>query len=246
MGIIYFKKVLGIFHCLEMKFNISDPTTGGNGIVEIEEEKYIRPFFDKRMGQEINGEVMGEQFKGYVFRITGGNDKQGFTMKQGILVQGRSRILFKKRGTTFRPRRTGEGKKKDQPVIITGKDHANRLGKKRRNNILKFYALDKKDDVRKYVVRRSFEKKTKDGEAITRKNGDKTFYKAPKVQRMITETKIRRKKVARHNVIDGIKNSQKKATDYEKLLKEYFAEKKEVKNTSKEKQASEVPRKQAA
>merc|ERR1719469_1341538 len=252
-----------------MKFNISDPTTGGNGIGEIEEEKYIRPFFDKRMGQEINGEVMGEQFKGYVFRITGGNDKQGFTMKQGILVQGRSRILFKKRGTTFRPRRTGErkrksvcgcitgpdlavialrvvvkgeneieGKKKDQPVIITGKDHANRLRKKRRNNILKFYALDKKDDVRKYVVRRSFEKKTK--------NGDKTFYKAPKVQRMITETKIRRKKVARRNVIDGIKNSQKKATDYEKLLKEYFAEKKEVKNTSKEKQASEVPRKQAA
>merc|ERR1740139_1156426 len=177
-GIIYFKKVLGIFHCLEMKFNISDPTTGGNGIVEIEEEKYIRPFFDKRMGQEINGEVMGEQFKGYVFRITGGNDKQGFTKKQ------------------------------DQPVIITGKDHANRLGKKRRNHILKFYALDKKDDVRKYVVRRSFEKKTKDGEAITRKNGDKTFYKAPKVQRMITETKIRRKKVARRNVIDGIKNSQ--------------------------------------
>merc|ERR1719246_104223 len=168
-------------------------------------------------------------------------------MKQGILVQGRSRILFKKRGTTFRPHRTGErkrksvrgcitgpdlavialrvvvkgeneieGKKKDQPVIITGKDHANRLGKKRRNNILKFYALDKKDDVRKYVVRRSF------------------------------ETKTRRKKVARRNVIDGIKNSQKKATDYEKLLKEYFAEKKEVKNTSKEKQASEVPRKQAA
>lgn len=95
-------------------------------------------------------------------------------------------------------------------------------------------------------MRRSYEKKTKDGEVITRKSGDKTFYKAPKVQRMITETKIRRKKVARRNVIDGIKNSQKKATDYEKLLKEYFAEKKEVKNTSKEKQASEVPRKQAA
>merc|ERR1711957_1048103 len=212
MGIIYFKKVLGIFHCLEMKFNISDPTTGGNGIVEIEEEKYIRPFFDKRMGQEINGEVMGEQFKGYVFRITGGNDKQGFTgpdlavIALRVVVKGENEI---------------EGKKKDQSVIITGKDHANRLGKKRRNNILKFYALDKKDDVRKYVVRRSFEKKTKDGEAITRKNGDKTFYKAPKVQRMITETKIRRKKVARRNVIDGIKNSQKKATDYEKLLKEY-------------------------
>jgi len=27
------------------------------------------------MGQEIDGEVLGEQFKGYIFRITGGNDK---------------------------------------------------------------------------------------------------------------------------------------------------------------------------
>jgi small subunit ribosomal protein S6e len=185
--------------------------------------------------------------------------------------------LLRLGGTTFKPRRTGErkrksvrgcitgpdlavialrvvvkgeqeleGKKKDQPVVITGKDHANRLGKKRRNRIIKFYALDKKDDITKYVVRRTYEKTNKEGEAVLRKNGDKTFYKAPKVQRMITETKLRRKKVARRNVIDNIKNSQKKAVDYEKLLKEYFAEKKEVKNTSKEKQASEVPRKQAA
>ena len=56
-----------------------------------------RPFFDKKMGQEVEGELMGEDYKGYVFRITGGNDKQGFTMKQGIFVNGRSRILFKKR-----------------------------------------------------------------------------------------------------------------------------------------------------
>ena len=49
------------------------------------------------MGQEIDGEVMGEQFKGYIFRITGGNDKQGFQMKQGILVNGRTRILYKRR-----------------------------------------------------------------------------------------------------------------------------------------------------
>ena len=47
------------------------------------------------MGQEVDGEVLGEDYKGYVFRITGGNDKQGFTMKQGIMVNGRVRILFK-------------------------------------------------------------------------------------------------------------------------------------------------------
>jgi len=48
------------------------------------------------MGQEIDGEILGEQWKGYVFRITGGNDKQGFPMKQGVLVNGRVRMLLKK------------------------------------------------------------------------------------------------------------------------------------------------------
>ena len=48
------------------------------------------------MGQEIDGEVLGEEYKGYIFRITGGNDKQGFPMKQGVLVNGRVRLLLKK------------------------------------------------------------------------------------------------------------------------------------------------------
>jgi len=48
------------------------------------------------MGQEIDGEVLGEEFKGYIFKITGGNDKQGFPMKQGVLVNGRVRLLLKK------------------------------------------------------------------------------------------------------------------------------------------------------
>jgi hypothetical protein len=48
------------------------------------------------MGQEIDGEVLGEEYKGYIFKITGGNDKQGFPMKQGVLVNGRVRLLLKK------------------------------------------------------------------------------------------------------------------------------------------------------
>jgi len=55
------------------------------------------------MGQEIEGDVMGDQFKGYIFRITGGNDKQGFQMKQGILLNTRTRILFRKRKSSYFP-----------------------------------------------------------------------------------------------------------------------------------------------
>lgn len=57
---------------------------------------FSRAFYDRRMGQEIDGAVLGEEFKGYIFKITGGNDKQGFPMKQGVLVNGRVRLLLKK------------------------------------------------------------------------------------------------------------------------------------------------------
>jgi len=53
------------------------------------------------MGQEVTGEVMDDEaYKGYIFRITGGNDKQGFQMKQGVMSSARTRILFKTRKST--------------------------------------------------------------------------------------------------------------------------------------------------
>jgi len=38
-------------------------------------------FFDKRLGTEVAADNLGEEFKGYVLKIGGGNDKQGFPMK---------------------------------------------------------------------------------------------------------------------------------------------------------------------
>jgi small subunit ribosomal protein S6e len=67
---------------------------------------------------------------------------------------------------------------------LTDNQRPRRLGPKRANHIIASFALRKKvDDVRKYVVRREIVK------------GDKTFYKAPKIQRLITEKRIRRKTV---------------------------------------------------
>ena len=37
-------------------------------IVEIDDEKRLVQFYDKRMSQEIAGDFIGEEYKGYVFR----------------------------------------------------------------------------------------------------------------------------------------------------------------------------------
>ena len=57
---------------------------------------FSRPFLDKHLGEEVEGSCLGDEYKGYVFRISGGNDKQGFPMKQGILKSERVRVLLKK------------------------------------------------------------------------------------------------------------------------------------------------------
>ena len=46
------------------------------------------------MGQEVEADTLGEQFKGYVFRINGGFDKDGFPMKQGVFSDRRVRLLL--------------------------------------------------------------------------------------------------------------------------------------------------------
>lgn len=104
----------------------------------------------------------------------------------------------------------GEGEVKD----LTDNVRPRRLGPKRANHIRAAFALRKKDDVRKYVVHREI------------KRGDKTFFKAPKVQRLITEKRIRRKTVAKQVKKDRWKAGKEAHVAYEKLLSKYLKEKK--------------------
>ena len=69
-----------------MKYHIANPTTGQQIMKEIDDDKINRHFHDRRMGSDVDGKVLGDEFEGYTLRITGGNDKQGFSMKQGVLV----------------------------------------------------------------------------------------------------------------------------------------------------------------
>jgi len=55
-----------------MKINMSFPATGCQKLIEIADELKVRPFYEKRMGQEVDADTLGDEFKGYVVRITGG------------------------------------------------------------------------------------------------------------------------------------------------------------------------------
>lgn len=72
----------------------------------------VRIFYEKRMGQEVDASSIGPEWKGYILKISGGNDKQGFPMKQGVLTNGRVRLLLSAGHSCYRPRRTGERKRK--------------------------------------------------------------------------------------------------------------------------------------
>ncbi|VDN00697.1 unnamed protein product, partial [Onchocerca ochengi] len=95
-----------------MKLNIAYPATGCQKVFEVDDEKKLRIFYEKRMAQEVEADALGDEWKGYVLRITGGNDKQGFPMKQGVLTNGRVRLLLSKGHSCYRSRRDGERRRK--------------------------------------------------------------------------------------------------------------------------------------
>ncbi|KAF9116146.1 40S ribosomal protein S6, partial [Mortierella sp. 14UC] len=105
-----------------MKLNIANPATGCQKTIDFDDERKTRIFYDKRISAEVAVDSLGDEFKGYVFRITGGNDKQGFPMKQGVLLPSRVRLLLSKGHSCYRPRRTGERKRKSVRGCIVASD----------------------------------------------------------------------------------------------------------------------------
>jgi hypothetical protein len=81
--------------------------------------------------------------------------------------------------------------------------------------------LRKTDDVRKYVVRREIKK------------GDKTFYKSPKIQRLITEKRLRRKRLYKREKVNNYKKSLEDKAKYDKLLSKHIKERKALHDAKK-------------
>ena len=56
--------------------------------------------------------------------------------------------------------------------------------------------------------------------------GDKTYYKAPRIQRLVTDKRVRRKKVQKKTKLERVKASAEAAAKYEKVLSKFVKERK--------------------
>ncbi len=155
-------------------------------------------------------------------------------MMQGVLTNQRVRLLFSKGMPCYRPRRTGERKRKsvrgaivsseigvlcltvvkkgEQEIPgLTDSEIPRRLGPKRASKIRKLFNLSKEDDVRKYVIRR---------EAASKKEGKKPRSKAPKIQRLVTPIRLQRKRRIEATNKKRIAASKEAASKYAALLEQ--------------------------
>ena len=46
-----------------MQLNISFPATGCQKLIEVDDEKKLRAFYEKRISQEVNAECLGDEWK---------------------------------------------------------------------------------------------------------------------------------------------------------------------------------------
>jgi small subunit ribosomal protein S6e len=221
-----------------LKFNIANPETSQQKVLSVEDEHKVMHFYERRMGAEMEGEFLGEEFKGFLLKITGGNDKQGFPMMQGVLRNQRVRLLFSKGMPCYRERRKGMRKRKSVRGCIVGPDLAiinlvivkqptgaepiegltdgsavRRLGPKRASKLRKFFSLDKDDDVKKAVVRRDIMKKD-DPEAVR-------YTKAPKIQRLITKRSLQRKRFRKNSAVKKIQENKELTAAYKTKMHEH-------------------------
>lgn len=220
-----------------MKLNLGYSVTSCNKTIPIDDENKLRLFYDKRIGQEIQADSLGDEFKGYVFKITGGCDKAGFPMKQGVLTNSRVRLMLPRGVVGFQAWRGRKGERRRKSVrgcIVSGdiavinlvvvkkgdKDiegltdtvKPRTLGPKRASKLRKLFNLSKKDDVRKFVIKHKviIGKKTKEPTVIQR---------GPKIQRLITPERLRRKVAVKKRIAVRADARESAAKAYAGLLK---------------------------
>jgi len=189
-----------------MRLNISNPKTGLQKMFDLENESCLRIFYDRTISSIIEVSSLGSQWKNWILKITGGQDKEGFPMKQGVITNNRVKLLVTKGSVGCRGLKMKNGEKKRKSVRgcivspeisvlnlcvvkegepISGLSDKDTINKnflpKRADKIRKIFNLNKKDDLRKFVSK---------NEILFQKNGKKF----PKIQRLVSPLSIQRKR----------------------------------------------------
>jgi small subunit ribosomal protein S6e len=103
-----------------------------------------------------------------------------------------------------------------------------RLGPKRASKLKKLFNLEKSDDVRQYVVRRQIEV-----------DGKKPYFKAPKIQRLITPQRLQHKRQLKAIKRAHYEKSRKDAEIYNELVAKRTKEQREARARNVHKRRSE-------
>ena len=92
----------------DFKFVVSNPENRKSHQIIVGQDKAVS-LVGKKIGEEFNGDMIG--LSGYVLKITGGTDKDGFPMHPSLEGPGRRRILLE--GVPgFHPKLKGQRKRK--------------------------------------------------------------------------------------------------------------------------------------
>ncbi len=90
------------------KFVVSEPETRKSFQLEVDQTKVIA-LLGKKIGEEFSGDLIG--LNGYMLKITGGTDKDGFPMHSQVHGQVRKKVLLSQ-PPCFHPTKKGERRRK--------------------------------------------------------------------------------------------------------------------------------------
>lgn len=183
-------------------------------------------------------------------------------MKQGVFCNNRIKLLLAPGTSGYRAKRKGERKRRSVRGCIVGPDiktlsltlikkgekeipgltdetKNRRLGPKRASGLRKLYGIEKLENektavgstalIKKNAIQRTF-KSAKNPNAPQRR-------KAPKIQRLVTESRLRRKRIQKEDKVRRWKRTKTLTEEYKKVY-DTFANKRRAEN--RERKASKV------